>query len=779
MTHITISHPLDWGNHYQLILAYDTQAKQLSAHINGPADSTGTVERHLARIIVVSIHGVPCRLVLDAKLKASLQQQVAASDEDGFTITIRLGGKHDEDGEMYGQYHIRNQHLHHSQVKQRLTVFETRMLGNERLYRWLPYPRENLGAPLHRTDLHTHSSGQISAQGLMEVASKHHITFPTRLLDILHISYPKSAIVSTKRFFFPPTDGGNPHSIPATEDAVDITLLDESAKAQLQSALAIPPDRQMTFGDLEQTVYRYRYPISKHPDAAYDLWLKVAQEYQKQGIIYSEITAVSTSFLTTAHLQFLHESLPKIEKETGVALRFLVGIPRNLPSAVLKNEIEKLKIMAASPYIVGIDFMGFEDNKISDLEPLIESIAHWSHANDPEFTLRIHAGENRKNMANVKESLRLAEKYRMRVRIGHAAHGLDDAAIAIAETLAKDNLVMIEFNPDSNMALNNIDTAEELDMLRCLNKRIPFVICSDGSGLYQTDARQLWTAASFAASFAGVEQGRVASVIQSENDHMQREEARFIRKYQALPADFFEQLKATTTALPPLPATNNPLADAVSTAFEKHLTKQGIAFSPDSIAEATEGKMPLMIIGATGERYWNMISASHKRLIHDCIDALVENLDAKQVYFMIGRPKDEGITALLSRAVQKHNSSHSNNFALISATVQADQTAHSFTPGLTHVLPLRGGLFTVPQQLVNYTAQRGGHILFMGGGTFVRDAILVARDTHASFGLMNGPEGASTDKAVMMHKHRQFSDAAGMKAHLQASHPHWFKADLS
>ncbi len=775
MTHITITHPLDWGTHHQLILAYDTDTKQLTGTVQGPVVSTGTVERHLAKLIGLVIDSVPCNLTPNSQLKPSLHHSVHADDAKGFTIEIRLGGKHTTDGELYGQYHIRNQHLQHSQVSQRLTVFETRMLGNERLYRWLPYPRDNLGAPLQRTDLHTHSSGQISAQGLINVACKHHIAFPTRLLDMLHIPYAKDTIVSTKRFFFPPTDGGNPKAIPSMEDAVDIAKLDAPAIEHLKAALAIPPDRQMTFGDLEQTVYRYRYPITKHPDAAYDLWLKVAEEYQKQGIVYAEITAVSTSFLTPQNMRFLHDSLPNIEAQTGVALRFLVGIPRNLPKAILTNEIEKLKTMAASPYIVGIDFMGFEDNKISDLEPLIESIAEWAHANDPEFTLRIHAGENRKNMANVKESLRLAEKYRMRVRIGHAAHGLDDDAIAIAETLAKQHLVMIEFNPDSNMALNNIDTAEELDMLRCLNKRIPFVICSDGSGLYLTDARQLWTAASFAASFAGVEPDRVASIIQSENEHMQREEARFIKKYRVLPSDFFERITAASAILPPMTPATNPLGDAVGSAFEKHLSKQGIAYGPETILRATEGKAPLMIIGATGERYWNMISANHKRYILDAINALVERLDAKRVYFMIGRPKDEGITALLSRAVQKYNTTHDDPFALISATVQADQTAHSFTPGLTHVLPLTGGLFTVPQQLVQYTAKRNGHILFIGGGTFVRDAILVARDTHASFGLMNGPEGASTDKAVMMHIHRQFSDAEGLIAHLQASHPHWFK----
>ena len=773
MTHITIRHPLDWGCHYHLMLAYDTGTRQLSGYIAGPVGSTGTVERHLTTLIALKIEGKPYKFSLDQQLKPSLSVTLSASD--GFDIALYLGGNDSEDGELYGRYHIQGEQLQEASVPQRLTIFETRMLGNERLYRWLPYPRDNLGDHLPRTDLHTHSSGQISAQGLIDIACKNHIAYPTRLLDMLHIAYSPEHITSTKRFFFPPTDGGDPDAIPKMEDGVDAATLSDAALASLKAALAIPPDRQMTFGDLEQTIYRYRYPITKHPDTAYDMWHKVAEEYQKQGIAYAEITAVSTSFLTLQNVQFLHEALPKIENETGVALRFLVGIPRSLPAAMLKNEVAKLKTMAASPYIVGIDFMGFEDNKISDLEPYIQSIAPWAHEHDPEFTLRIHAGENRKNMANVKESLRLAEKYHMRVRIGHAAHGLDDDAIAIAESLAKENLVMIEFNPDSNMALNNIDTAEELDMLRCLNKRIPFVICSDGGGLYQTDARQLWTAASFAASFAGVEQGRMESVLQSENNHIEREKARFSNKSQALPKDFFAQIETASAQTPNAPAPTAPLADAIASAFEKHLSKQGIATTPESIKAATDGKQPLMILGATGERYWNMIAAAHKRHIREAIELLVEKLDPRKTYFMIGRPKDEGVTKLLSHAVQKYNKTHSEKFALISATVQADQTKHSFTPGLTHVLPLRGGLFTVPNQLVDYAAQRDGHILFIGGGTFVRDAILVARDTHASFGLMNGPEGASTDKAVMMQINHQFSDAPGLIAHLQTSHPDWFK----
>ena len=160
MSHITITHPLDWGNHYQLRLDYDTNTQKTTSRVDGPNGAMGTVERHLRTLIKVNAG-------------------------DG-VITVRLGGKTENDGEAYGKYWIHNGKVARSEINQRLTVFETRMLGNERLYRWLPYSRENIDTPLQRTDLHTHSSAQISARGLIEVACKHHIPYPIRLLDNLH-----------------------------------------------------------------------------------------------------------------------------------------------------------------------------------------------------------------------------------------------------------------------------------------------------------------------------------------------------------------------------------------------------------------------------------------------------------------------------------------------------------------------------------------------------------------------------------------------------------------
>jgi hypothetical protein len=438
----------------------------------------------------------------------------------------------------------------------------------------------------------------------------------------------------------------------------------------------------------------------------------------------------------------------------------LAGLPRNLPESFLAQEVEKLKIVASSPYIVGVDFVGFEDNKIGDLEPHIKKIAEWAQQYDPEFTLRIHAGENRKNLTNVRESLRLAQKYRMRVRIGHAAHGLDDEALDIAESLARENLVVIEFNPDSNLALNNIDTAEELEMVKCLNREIPFVICSDGGGLFQTDIWQL----DDTASFAGLKEHHVDTIVQHENAHMRREAARFDRKMRLLAPDFLTGMSQRFQQLPPF--TPEPKHDVEQSrkAFQSHLQTHGISFSPESLKRAVEGKKPLLILGASGARWWDRISRLHQSIIRDLAQGLVSAIDPQKTFLMIGRPKNAGITTVLSSAVVAHNAraAADDQISLVSATVQADQTTQSFTPGLTHVIPLEGGLFTVPHQLVDYVADRDGVVVFIGGGTFVRDAILVAREKNVSFALMCGPEGASTDKSVMFDTARQFGDLDGL-----------------
>jgi adenosine deaminase len=775
MAHVSIEHPLDWGYHYQLIFVYTPGTRNFAGRIVGPVGTTGRVEHHLVTLIHLTVAGQPLRFTRRSDSNPSLSVKLPSSASAVFDIEIRLGGSESQEGELFGRYRVTARGVEYAEVFQKLTVFETRMLANERLHRWLPYPRRPLKPPLLRTDLHTHSSGQVSSEGLMELAVRNHIPYPTRLLDALGIPYSLEHVQRTKRYFYPPTDGPELGRIPAEEDAVPIDTLTSQGRKILSAAMSVPADRQVTFGDLEVSVYRFRTPITKSPAIAYDLLRKYAEEYAQQGVQYAEITATSNGLLVPEYLAMLHEKLPALEAETGVKLRFLAGLPRNLPEALLAREVEKLKIMGASPYLVGVDFVGFEDNKIGDLEPHIRSIAAWAQKHDPDFTLRIHAGENRKNLSNVRESLRLAQKYKMRVRIGHAAHGLDEEALEIADALAKEDLVMIEFNPDSNLALNNIDTAEELEMVKCLNREIPFVVCSDGGGLFQTDIWQL----DDTASFAGLKEHHIDIIVKHEHAHMRREAARFARKTLYLPKDYKEQVEKQFAALPPLQLVTRSDDDAVAHAFEDHLNGLGIQFAPESIERATQGKRPILILGASGSRWWEKISREHKTAITELLQGLVARIDPKNAFLLIGRPKNTGITTVLSNAVLERNkgTATSEQVSLISATVQADQTTQSFTPGLTHVLPLRGGLFTVPHQLVDYVARHNGLVVFIGGGTFVRDAILVARERGVVFALMNGPEGASSDKSVMFDQTRQFNDLSGLLSIINSQIPNLLRRD--
>ena len=760
MAHVSIEHPLDWGYHYQLIFVYTPGSRHFSGRIVGPVNTTHRVEHHLVSLIHLTVAGESLTFTDRPGAAPALAVTLPPHASAVFEIDIRLGGSAQTDGDLFGSYRVTTRGVEYAEVFQKLTVFETRMLANEKLYRRLPYPRTALKPPALRTDLHTHSSGQVSAEGLMELAVQHHVPYPTRLLDALGLPYSVEDVRRTKRFFYPPTDGPEIGRIPDEEDAIPIDTLSSQSRKVLSAAMSVPADRQVTFGDLEVSVYRFRTPITKSPKIALDLLKKYAEEYAQQGVQYAEITATSNGLLTPEYVALVHEHMPSIEERTGVKLRFLAGLPRNLPEALLTREVEKLKIMGASPYIVGVDFVGFEDNKIGNLEPHIKSIAEWAQENDPEFTLRIHAGENRKNFGNVRESLRLAQKYKMRVRIGHAAHGLDKNALDIADALAKENLVMIEFNPDSNLALNNIDTAEELEMAKCLDREIPFVVCSDGGGLFQTDIWQL----DDTASFSGLKEHHIETIVKHEQNHMRREAARFARKLLRLPKDYQSQVIARFEALAPLRITPRSDDDATTKAFERHLTSHGIQFSPESIEAAISGKTPILILGASGTRWWDRISKLHQAVVTDLLVGLVAEIDPSKSYILIGRPKDAGITTVLSSAVLSRNTSlpQSEHLALISATVQADQTTQSFTPGLTHVLPLRGGLFTVPHQLVDYVSHNHGMVIFIGGGTFVRDAILVARERQVGFALMKGPEGASTDKCIMFDSSRQFSDLDGL-----------------
>ena len=238
-----------------------------------------------------------------------------------------------------------------------------------------------------------------------------------------------------------------------------------------------------------------------------DKLLWIAREYQKQGIKYVEIADTELAKVgepAVKLLQEVHDIFPEIEKETGVKIRFLLAI-RRIPltiikdqktsSTYLKENINVLKAVARSPYVVGSDFIGEEINYISDLQPAIKEIVKYVGEEDKDFTIRIHAGENDSLRDNVRKSIlcvkeALAEGQEMpRCRIGHGLYSEDLNSEAGKELLElmRETGVVVEFQLTSNIRLNNISDLSNHPIKKFLNNGIKCVQGTDGCGFYGTD----------------------------------------------------------------------------------------------------------------------------------------------------------------------------------------------------------------------------------------------------------------------------------------------------
>ena len=284
--------------------------------------------------------------------------------------------------------------------------------------------------------------------------------------------------------------------------------IEEKEKIKLKQELIekVPEKdiKEMVFKMLEDKKETSPY---KNNTLRQDKFLWIAREYQKQGIKYVEIADTDLSKNSERAIKLLeevHQIFPQIEKETEVKIRFLFAI-RRIPltiikdqktsSTYLKENINLLKAVAKSPYVVGSDFIGEEINDISDLKPVIKELVKYVNNEDKNFTIRIHAGENdslrdnvRKSILCVKEALEKNQKM-PQVRIGHGLYteNLETEAGKDLIELIKENGVIIEFQLTSNIRLNNLSDLTNHPIKTFLKNGLKCVQGTDGCGMYGTD----------------------------------------------------------------------------------------------------------------------------------------------------------------------------------------------------------------------------------------------------------------------------------------------------
>ena len=413
-----------------------------------------------------------------------------------------------------------------------------------------------------RTDLHTHANANLSPDCLISLGISHQIRYPLYYIKKLNLKLSqkqeekiyKQREKVEEQFKDSPLQGK--YKVRKIDDNTFINFADfilnnlENATyniEKIRTSLAILKDGQAVFTNLEKC-YIYRYVFAKgtesnekiklneeiantipEPDIKnyvlkmledkrenspyknnslrQDKLLWIAREYKKQGIKYVEIAdtdLAKTGEPAVKLLEEVHQIFPTIEKETGVKIRFLIGI-RRIPLTIIKDQktsttylkenINVLRAVGKSPYVVGSDFIGEEINDISDLQPAIKEIVKYVNKEDKDFTIRIHAGENdslrdnvRKSIMCVKQSLEPNQKM-PRCRIGHGLYSenLDTEAGKELMNLMKETGVIIEFQLTSNVRLNNLSDLSNHPIKKFLENGIKCVQGTDGCGMYGSD----------------------------------------------------------------------------------------------------------------------------------------------------------------------------------------------------------------------------------------------------------------------------------------------------
>ena len=549
-----------------------------------------------------------------------------------------------------------------------------------------------------RTDLHTHGNANLSADALIALALKHQLHYPLYYIKKLQLQVTEAqqtfldarrAQVEASLDLTGLTGKKRDRRIDDNTfiNFADLILHNPACAMEnirkIRISLCILKDSQAVFTNLEK-LYLYRYVFTKGTPADYwvalenldciedtdirnylermlrdrenpdyvnltffeDNLLWIGREYQKKHIRYVEIsdtTLVKKDASCARMLQQLHHILPLVKQETGVDIRFLAAI-RRIPLTLVKDSIvagdylteavQALKVVCRDPYVVGSDFVGEEISDIAELRTVISQIVTTIAKYDPDWTIRVHAGENDSLKGNMAKAIDLVEQALLPgqtfpyMRIGHGLYCAKLGSRQGKELLAKIKAhdIVLEFQLTSNVRLNNIIDLHRHPLKSYLAKGISCVMGTDGCGLYGTDAIDEQLAL---ANFLDVTDGEFLQMKAAEDATMARQAANFIRKQAA----FGPRLGSRTVEQYYLDELSAPAPETTEVKFE--IRKQpSYPVLKDRVAELPWDKFPVIIAGGsfTGSHTSTRVSDRDR----EYLQTLLDQLDPQKVFFVLG-----------------------------------------------------------------------------------------------------------------------------------------------
>ncbi len=395
------------------------------------------------------------------------------------------------------------------------------------------------------------------------------------------------------------------------------------------------------------------------------LW--IAREYQKQGIYYTEIadtTLTKQGIPAIELLEEVHQIMPQIEKETGVKIRFLVAI-RRIPLTIIKDaktssnylreNLNVLKSVSKSPYVVGSDFIGEEINDISELKPAIEEIVQYVCNEDNGYTIRIHAGENdslrdnvKKSIECVKQSLKPGQKM-PRVRIGHGLYTADldseEGKKLIKEI--KQAGAVLEFQLTSNVRLNNLSILKNHPIKTYLKNNIKCVQGTDGCGFYGTDTVDEQLAIQ---NLLGLSNEDFLKMRKVEDEIIEHENKYFEEKSKK-----FNEFLAGKTIKEAILELENKIEEEnknnrIPLRINHNIKSEEIL--KNKIKKLPENKMPIIIAGGSFNAKTRTTQITEDGI--KMLEKLMQKINNKKVYFVIGHKMEGYEKAIIDISKKLH-----------------------------------------------------------------------------------------------------------------------------
>jgi adenosine deaminase len=545
-----------------------------------------------------------------------------------------------------------------------------------------------------RSDLHVHMNGILSPDVLIALGIAHQIAYPyyyVRKLELGLTEKQLNKLESRRRKAAKESAdcGLNGRYLERRIDDntfinfADLILNDSRDRkeniARIRKSLAILKDGQAVFTNLEK-VYLYRYVFTKarlsedtielrdigripdpdirrilekiledRKDPRYarntlfqDKLLWIARTYRSMGIEYVEIsdTTLVKPGQSVEMLRQVHEVMPAICEETGVTIRFLAAI-RRIPLTIVRDQkisedylsenVAVLSSVIVDPYVTGVDIVGEEINDIRELKQTIGNITKIA-GNHEGFVFRIHAGENDSLTDNVYNSIRLVKEslspgQKMpRMRIGHGLYTADLRSRKGRELLKiiKENGVTLEFQISSNVRLNNLNSLDVHPIKKYLNKGIDCVVGTDGMALYGTSCIDEQLALERLLEL-GVEDMKK---IRQTEDRLIRQGLADQKKKMKEFAEMSRERDLAEILTPSFQRTNEERNELES------ILKDSMSVFKDVIRELPWDAFPIIIAGGSFNSMNRKTRVRAKAA--SVIDALMEQLDPAEVFFIIG-----------------------------------------------------------------------------------------------------------------------------------------------